>query len=116
MKMPMDIKQFSPASAGGVENQCLCQARVLPRSGHKVTMLVKWPSIRSKLKSQSMAFACLFRGAEREPVVGEISYCYANGAVESCSGHWNPNLTWHEGWMWTQAAYVEDVLSRLAMG
>jgi hypothetical protein len=67
----------------------------------------------AKLKSQSMAFDYLFRGAEREPVVGEISYCYADWAVESCPGHWDSNLTWHAGRMWPQEAHVEDFVARI---
>lgn len=66
-----------------------------------------------KLKSQSMAFDFLFRGATKEPVVGEISYGYANWAVERCLGHWDSNLNWHEGRLWPEEAQVEDFLTRI---
>ena len=68
----------------------------------------------SKLKSQSMAFDFMFRGGAREPVAGEISYCYADWAVEKCPGHWDPDLNWHEGRLWPEEAQVEDFLKRLA--
>lgn len=64
-----------------------------------------------KLKAQSMAFDYLFRGKDREPVVGEISYCYADWAVERCPGHWDSDLKWHEGHMWPEEAHVEDFLA-----
>jgi hypothetical protein len=66
-----------------------------------------------KLKAQSMAFDFLFRGAGREPVVGEISYCYADWAVEKCPGHWDSSLDWHEGHLWPETAQVEDFLARI---
>lgn len=66
-----------------------------------------------KLKSQSMAFDYLFRGETREPVVGEISYCYADWAVERCPGHWDSDLQWHEGHLWPEQAHVDDFLARI---
>lgn len=63
-----------------------------------------------KLNSQSMAFDFMFRGKGREPVVGEISYCYADWAVECCPGHWDSGLEWHEGHLWPEEAHVEDFL------
>lgn len=66
-----------------------------------------------KLKSQSMAFDLLFRGERKDPVVGEISYCYANWAVERCPGHWDPDLNWHAGHLWPEDAHVEDFLRRI---
>ncbi len=66
-----------------------------------------------KLESQSMAFDFLFRGPAREPVVGEISYCYADWAVERCPGHWDSDLNWHPGSLWPEAAHVEDFLVRI---
>ena len=67
----------------------------------------------AKLKSQSMAFDFMFRGAAREPVVGEISYCYADWAVEKCPGHWDAGMNWHEGRLWPEEAHVEDFLHRV---
>ena len=67
-----------------------------------------------KLRSQSMAFDFLFRGDRREPVVGEISYCYADWAVEKCPGHWDAEMRWNEGRMWPEDAQVQDFLARVA--
>lgn len=64
-----------------------------------------------KLRSQSMAFDFLFRGEQREPVVGEISYCYADWAIERCPGHWDADLNWHAGHLWPEDAHVEDLLA-----
>lgn len=66
-----------------------------------------------KLKSQSMAFDFLFRGEAREPVVGEISYGYADWAVEKCAGHWDSAMNWHAGHLWPEEAHVEDFLVRI---
>lgn len=69
-----------------------------------------------KLNSQSMAFDFLFRGEAREPVVGEISYGYADWAVEKCAGHWDSAMNWHEGHLWPEEAHVEDFLARIRGG
>ena len=66
-----------------------------------------------KLKSQSMAFDFMFKGVPKEPVVGEISYCYADWAVERCPGHWDSALNWHEGHLWPEEAHVEDFLQQM---
>jgi len=63
-----------------------------------------------KLRSQSMAFDFMFRGAEREPVVGEVSYCYVDWMVQKCPGHWDADLNWCEGHLWPEEAHVEDFL------
>jgi len=69
-----------------------------------------------KLASQSMAFDFMFRGAEREPVVGEISYCYVDWMVEKCPGYWDADLKRHEGSLWPEEAHVEDFLARVSAG
>ena len=69
--------------------------------------------VAQKLGSQSMAFDFLFRGEGREPVVGEISYGYADWAVERCPGHWDSRLQWREGHLWPEEAHVEDFLARI---
>ena len=66
-----------------------------------------------RLSSQSMAFDFLFRGEGQEPVVVEVSYCYADWAVERCPGHWDSRLNWHEGHLWPEEAHVEDFLRRI---
>ena len=69
-----------------------------------------------RLGAQSVAFDFLFRGETCEPVVGEISYAYADGAVERCPGHWDSRLQWHEGHLWPEEAHVEDFLARIRNG
>lgn len=69
-----------------------------------------------KLKSQSMAFDYLFRGEGREPVVGEISYCFVDWMVENCPGHWDAGMDWHEGRQWPEEAQAEDFLARIRSG
>ena len=66
-----------------------------------------------KLKSQSMAYDFMFRGEDQEPVVGEISYCYANWAIAQCSGHWDSDLNWQDGSRWPEEVQVEDLLARI---
>jgi hypothetical protein len=63
-----------------------------------------------KLKAQSVAFDFLFRGSDREPVVGEISYCYVDWMLQKCPGQWDSDLHWHEGALWPEEAQVEDFL------
>ncbi len=69
-----------------------------------------------KLKAQSVAFDFLFRGPEREPVVGEISYCYVDWMVQKCPGHWDPDLNWQAGPLWPEDAHVEDLVARIQEG
>lgn len=69
-----------------------------------------------RLGAQSVAFDFLFRGHSRDPVVAEISYAYADGAVEKCPGHWDSRLQWHEGHLWPEEAHVEDFLARIRGG
>ncbi len=70
-------------------------------------------SAAKKLGSQSMAFDLLYAGSGHMPVVVEISYCYANWAVESCPGHWDSRMVWHEGRMWPEEAHVVDFLDAI---
>lgn len=70
----------------------------------------------SQIGSQSMAFDLLFAGPGREPAIVEISYCYADWAVQQCPGHWNGRLGWHEGRMWPEEAHVMDFLDRIRRG
>ncbi len=60
---------------------------------------------------QSMAYDFLYR--DREPVVCEISYAYADWAVHNCPGHWQRSMDWVDGNMWPEEAQVEDFLNRI---
>jgi hypothetical protein len=67
-----------------------------------------------KLGSQSMAFDFLFHPEDGQPRVGEISYGYADWAVQKCPGHWDGDMNWREGSLWPEEAHVEDFLARIA--
>ncbi len=60
---------------------------------------------------QSMAYDFLFD--DGKPVIGEISYTFADWAVQACPGHWRPDLTWVEGPMWPEEAQARDFLQRV---
>ncbi len=60
---------------------------------------------------QSMAFDFLF--SQGEPVIGEISYTFADWAVQECPGHWRVDSAWIDGQMWPEEAQVEDFLSSI---
>ena len=60
-----------------------------------------------------MAFDMLYAGPDRQPVIVEISYCFVDWMVESCPGHWDSRLEWHEGRMWPEEAHVIDLLERI---
>lgn len=68
--------------------------------------------ISAALKVQSMAYDFLVDPNGRQ-VVTEISYIYADWAIERCEGYWDPDLVWVPGRMWPQAAHVEDFIARL---
>lgn len=65
------------------------------------------------LGAQSVAFDFLFAGPDRSPRVVEISYGYADWAVERCPGHWDSRMTWREGHLWPEEAHVQDFLSEI---
>jgi glutathione synthase/RimK-type ligase-like ATP-grasp enzyme len=58
---------------------------------------------------QSMAYDFLFRDSG-DPVISEISYGFADWAVQKCFGYWLPDLTWKQGPIWPEQAQVEDFI------
>jgi glutathione synthase/RimK-type ligase-like ATP-grasp enzyme len=68
--------------------------------------------ISGALGAQSMAYDFLVDPDGRQ-VVTEMSYIYADWAIERCEGYWDPDLVWVPGSMWPQAAQVEDYIARL---
>ena len=66
--------------------------------------------VANQLGTQSLAFDFLFN-PQQEPMIGEISYCYAASAVQACRGYWDQQGTWHEGNVWPEHAILEDVLT-----
>jgi hypothetical protein len=65
--------------------------------------------VTRKVGSQSMAFDFVI-GTNQQPLILEVSYCYAAQAVYSCPGHWDAELNWHEGHIWPQDAILIDLL------
>lgn len=68
-------------------------------------------SVSEKLATQSVAIDGLKKDGEF--VVGEVSYTYVSWMVQSCPGHWDRELNWHEGQMWPEEAQIEDFLQKL---
>ena len=60
---------------------------------------------------QSMAYDFLMRN--QEPVICEISYAFADWAVQKCPGHWHSTQGWVEGSMWPQEAQVEIFINEI---
>lgn len=60
---------------------------------------------------QSMAYDFLFR--DRQPVITEISYAFADWAVHECPGHWDSKMTWITGEMWPEEAQALDFIQRV---
>ena len=68
--------------------------------------------VTRKVGSQSMAFDFVL-AANQQPMIVEVSYCYDSAAVYQCTGHWDDQLTWHQGHMWPQDAILIDLLEDL---
>ena len=66
--------------------------------------------VAARIGSQSLAFDFLFN-PQREPMIGEISYCFMSSAVHACEGQWNRQGVWHPGHVWPEDAILEDILS-----
>lgn len=60
---------------------------------------------------QCMAYDFLY--SNNEPVICEISYTFVDWMVYECPGHWDSDLTWHEGHMWPEEAQVIDFIGRI---
>jgi glutathione synthase/RimK-type ligase-like ATP-grasp enzyme len=68
--------------------------------------------VTRKVGSQSMAFDFVL-AANQRPMIVEVSYCYIPALVYQCPGHWDDQLTWHQGHMWPQDAILIDLLEDL---
>ena len=66
--------------------------------------------VARKVGSQSMAVDFV-TDEHGEPLITEVSYGYVDTAVHECPGHWDEDLTWHEGHVWPQDAIIEDLLA-----
>lgn len=71
--------------------------------------------ISKKLKCQSIAIDGLWKNSV--PVVGEISYTFAQKAIFDAPGHWelspSGSLIWHDGHMWPGTAQAIDFFEQL---
>ena len=61
---------------------------------------------------QTMAYDFLYK--DKSPVICEICYTFVDTAVYACPGHWDSNLTWHEGKMWPEEAQIEDFITEVS--
>jgi len=68
--------------------------------------------VAHRLGVQSVAIDGLRDGTRR--MVAEVSYTYVSWMVQSCHGHWDAEMNWHEGRMWPEEAQISDFLSRLS--
>ena len=68
--------------------------------------------VTRKVRSQSMAFDFVLAADQRSMLV-EVSYCYIPELVYQCKGHWDAQLTWHQGHTWPQDAILIDLLEDL---
>lgn len=60
-----------------------------------------------------MAYDFLFK--DGRPLICEMSYAFADWAVEACPGHWKSDLTWVPGNMWPEEAQIEDFIKRIKL-
>jgi hypothetical protein len=65
-----------------------------------------------RLRAQSMAYDFLV-GPSGRLVVTEMSYIYADWAIDKCEGYWDSDLVWVPGHTSPQTAHVEDFIARL---
>jgi glutathione synthase/RimK-type ligase-like ATP-grasp enzyme len=79
-----------------------------PSRVHEACLEIAFDVTR-KVGSQSMAFDFVLTECQ-QPMIIEVSYCYDDKAVHTCSGHWDRNLNWQEGAMWPQEAILIDLL------
>jgi len=68
--------------------------------------------VTQRVGSQSMAFDFV-SAPNRQPMIVEVSYCYAADVVHNCPGHWDPQLQWHAGQIWPEEAILVDLLATI---
>ncbi|HVP21528.1 MAG TPA: hypothetical protein VMS73_06665 [Anaerolineaceae bacterium] len=67
--------------------------------------------ISTRGQFQSMAYDFLLKN--EEPVITEISYAFADWAIQLCPGYWNSELDWINKQIWPEEAQVEDFIDRV---
>ncbi len=67
--------------------------------------------VSEKLGFECMAYDFIYKN--KIPCIVEISYTFADWAVQKCPGHWDRNFNWIEGSMWPEEAQVIDFLKKI---
>lgn len=66
-----------------------------------------------KINSQSMAYDFVF-DEHNNPLIVEISYCYAVEAYDKCEGYWDREMNWHPGEKFDFCGWmVEEVIKEV---
>ena len=66
--------------------------------------------ISNRLNLQSMSYDFLFKRGL--PVINEMSYTFADWAVQKCPGFWDKELNWHGGNIWPEETQVIDFINQ----
>ncbi len=67
--------------------------------------------VSGKLKAQCMTYDFVF--LEGKPLIVEISYGFAPEGYDSCTGHWDRDLSWHEGKINPYGWMVDDLINSI---
>ncbi|HQC64852.1 MAG TPA: hypothetical protein PK459_07115 [Anaerolineaceae bacterium] len=70
--------------------------------------------VADQLKTQSLAIDFI-EDDQSNPLIMEISYCFASSAVKACNGFWDRNLKWHEQSIWPEYAIIEDIIQMVCL-
>ncbi|WP_110954067.1 ATP-grasp domain-containing protein [Anaerosinus massiliensis] len=68
--------------------------------------------ISRKYHFQSMAYDFLL-DEKGEPLIGEISYGFADVAIYNCEGYWDEKMAWISGHVWPEYAHVDDFINEI---
>jgi glutathione synthase/RimK-type ligase-like ATP-grasp enzyme len=67
--------------------------------------------VSEKLHFQCMAYDFVY--LENKPLIVEISYGFAPGGYDSCTGYWDKHLNWHDGKFNPYGWMVEDLINNV---
>jgi glutathione synthase/RimK-type ligase-like ATP-grasp enzyme len=68
--------------------------------------------VSQKIGAQSLAFDFV-KGANGEPQIIEISYCFGTKGLNQCQGYYDENLIWHSDRVRAEDAILEDFLGQI---
>lgn len=66
--------------------------------------------VSKKLNFETMAYDFIY-DENQVPRICEISYCFVDRILRSCTGYWDDNLTWHNEQNWPQYYQLIDFLN-----